>query len=75
MIRGLKLNINATLLGEMLILFTLIMGAVCYCLGRSKTQTPILAGLLGAVFSLIPHLGLVYLVVLVLKKEVDYTAQ
>jgi len=68
------LNINATLLGEFIALFALIMGAVCYYLGRRKTQTPILAGLLGAVLSIIPPFGLVYLVVLVLKKDAGSTS-
>jgi len=68
------LNINATLLGEFIVLFALIMGAVCYYLGRRKTQTPILAGLLGVVLSIIPPFGLVYLVILVLKKDVGSTS-
>ncbi|MDP5137776.1 hypothetical protein [Rheinheimera baltica] len=68
------MNINATLLGQFIFIFALIMGAVCYYLGRRKTQTPVLAGLLGVVLSLIPILGLVYLVVLVLKKDVGSTS-
>jgi hypothetical protein len=50
------------------------MGALCYYLGRRKTQTPVLAGLLGAALSIIPPFGLVYLVVLVLKKDVGSTS-
>jgi hypothetical protein len=68
------LNINATLLGEFIALFALIMGAVCYYLGRRKTQTPVLAGLLGFVLSLIPPFALVYFVVLLLKKDVGSTS-
>jgi hypothetical protein len=67
------LNIDATLLGQFIFIFALVMGAVCYYLGRRKTQTPVLAGLLGVVLSLIPIFGLVYLVVLVLKKDVGST--
>ena len=69
------MNINATLLGEFIALFALIMGAVCYYLGRRKTQTPVLAGLLGVVLSIIPPFGLVYLVVLMLKKDVGPTSE
>ncbi|NRQ40958.1 hypothetical protein HRH59_00015 [Rheinheimera sp. YQF-2] len=65
------MNINATLLGQVIFIFALVMGAVCYYLGRRKTQTPVLAGLLGIVLSIIPPFGLVYLVVLVLKKDVS----
>ncbi len=68
------MNINATLLGEFIALFALIMGAVCYYLGRRKTQTPVLAGLLGVVLSLIPPFALVYFVVLLLKKDVGSTS-
>ena len=65
------MNINATLLGEFIVLFALVMGSVCYYLGRRKTQTPVLAGLLGLVLSIIPPFALVYLVVLVLKKDIN----
>ena len=65
------MNINGTVLGELIALLALIMAGVCYYLGRRKTQTPILAGFLGAVLTLIPPLGLIYLVVLVLKKDVN----
>lgn len=69
------MNINATLLGEFIALFALIMGVVCYYLGRRKTQTPVLAGLLGVVLSLIPPFALVYFVVLLLKKDVGSTSE
>ena len=69
------MNINATLLGEIMIVFILVVGALSYYLGRRKTQTPILAGLLGLVHSIIPPFGLVYLVVLVLKKDVGSTSE
>ena len=69
------MNINATLLGEFIALFALIMGAVCYYLGRRKTQTPVLAGLLGVVLSLIPPFALIYFVVLLLKKDVGSTSE
>ena len=69
------MNINATLLGEFIALFALIMGAVFYYLGRRKTQTPVLAGLLGVVLSLIPPFALVYFVVLLLKKDVGSASE
>lgn len=68
------MNINATVLGQFIIVFALIMGALCYYLGRRKTQTPVLTGLLGMMLSIIPPFGLVYLVVLVLKKDVGSTS-
>lgn len=68
------MNINATLLGELIALFALIIGGACYYLGHRKTQTPVLAGLLGMVLSIIPPFGLVYLAVLVLRKDVGSTS-
>ena len=68
------MNINATVLGQFIIVFALIMGALCYYLGRRKTQTPVLTGLLGMMLSIIPPFGLIYLVVLVLKKDVGSTS-
>ena len=68
------MNINATVLGQFIIVFALIMGALCYYLGRRKTQTTVLTGLLGMMLSIIPTFGLVYLVVLVLKKDVGSTS-
>jgi hypothetical protein len=68
------LNINATLVGQIMFVFVLVVGALSYYLGRRKTQTPILAGLLGVVLSIIPPFGLVYLVVLMLKKDVGSTS-
>jgi hypothetical protein len=54
--------------------FVLVVGALSYYLGRRKTQTPVLAGLLGVVLCIIPPFALVYLVVLVLKKDVGSTS-
>lgn len=68
------MNINATLYGQFVIIFALIMGLLCYYLGRRKSKNPVLAGLLGAVLSLIPLFGLVYLMVLLFKKDVSSTS-
>ncbi|GAA0662483.1 MULTISPECIES: hypothetical protein [Rheinheimera] len=68
------MNINATLVGQIMFVFVLVVGALSYYLGRRKTQTPVLAGLLGVVLCIIPPFALVYLVVLVLKKDVGSTS-
>jgi RsiW-degrading membrane proteinase PrsW (M82 family) len=68
------LNINATLYGQFVIIFALIMGVLCYYLGRRKSKNPVLAALLGAVLSLIPLFGLVYLMVLLFKKDLSSTS-
>lgn len=64
------MSFNATLVGQFLVVFALIMGALTYYLGRRKTNTPIIAGVLGALLSLMPLLGLIYAAALVLKSDV-----
>ncbi|MCH8492167.1 MAG: hypothetical protein LAT53_02860 [Idiomarina sp.] len=64
------MDINATFAGQFLLVCGVIIGLVGYYLGRRKTQTPVLAGVLGFVLGLIPILGIIYLVVLMLKKDV-----
>jgi predicted PurR-regulated permease PerM len=68
------LNINATLYGQFVIIFALTMGALCYYVARRKTQRPVVAGLLGVFLSLIPIFGVIYLFVLIFKKDVGSTS-
>lgn len=63
------MNINATLLGTIFIFFALTMGVVCYYLGRRKTKTPLFAGLLGVVLSFFPLFAFIYVIVLLMKKD------
>jgi hypothetical protein len=64
------MNINATIMGQFIIVLAVIMALVCFYLGKRKTQTPILASIIGFFSALIPPLALVYLIVLVCKKDV-----
>lgn len=64
------MDINATFLGQFIFISAIVIGLVSYYLGRRKTQTPVITGLLGFVLGLVPLLGLIYLVVLVLKRDV-----
>lgn len=68
------MSYNATLIGQFLVIFALIMGVLTYYLGRKKTSTPIIAGVLGALLSLMPFLGLIYAAILVLKSDVKEPA-
>lgn len=68
------MNVNATLVGQLIVVFALVVGVISYFLGRRKTQSPILAGVLGAVLSIVPLFGLIYLVVLMLKNDVNLDA-
>ncbi|MGP1835015.1 hypothetical protein ACTTBA_18215 [Shewanella frigidimarina] len=68
------MNVNATLVGQLIVVFALVVGVISYFLGRRKTQSPILAGVLGAVLSIVPLFGLIYLVMLMLKNDVNLGA-
>ena len=68
------MNVNATLVVQLIVVFALVVGVISYFLGRRKTQSPILAGVLGAVLSIVPLFGLIYLVVLMLKNDVNLGA-
>ncbi|WP_417356120.1 hypothetical protein [Gallaecimonas pentaromativorans] len=61
--------INATLLGQFLAVFVLVMGVLCYWVARGKVKNPVVAGILGAIASVLPAAGLVYLAILLFKKE------
>jgi len=65
------MNINATLIGELIIILGLVMGVVCYYLGRKKTTTPVLTAVAGAVSAIIPPVALLYVLALILKKDIE----
>ena len=65
------MNINATLVGQFIMVLAVIMAVVCFYLGKRKTQTPVLASIIGFFTALIPPLAMIYLIVLVVKKDVS----
>ncbi|KFZ32063.1 hypothetical protein IDSA_05160 [Pseudidiomarina salinarum] len=65
------MNINMTLVGQGILLIAIIFGLISYYLGRRKTTNPVIAGFIGFVLSLVPLLGIIYLAILVLKKDVN----
>ncbi|MEJ2442818.1 MAG: hypothetical protein P8Y42_05060 [Exilibacterium sp.] len=64
------MNINISLLGPFIFVFAILIGIVSYYLGCRKTETPVLAALLGVIFSIVPVFGLVYVVVLMYKRDI-----
>jgi biotin transporter BioY len=69
--RSLDLNLNATLIGQVIILiFAIGIAIISFYLGKRKTTTPILASVLGFISGFFPPLALIYLIALVLKKEI-----
>ncbi len=65
------MNINATLLGEIIFISVIVIGILSYYLGKRKTNTPKMATLIGVLLSIIPPLGLIYLAILVLKNDIN----
>jgi hypothetical protein len=65
------MNMNATLVGQFIMVLAVIMAVVCFYLGKRKTQTPVLASIIGFFTALIPPLAIIYLIVLVVKKDVN----
>lgn len=52
------------------LLFVAVVTWLSYSLGRTKTENPKAAGVVGFFLALIPPVGLIYLAILVLKEEV-----
>lgn len=67
------MNIDATLVGQLIFVLAIVMAVVGFYLGKRKTQTPFLVSVLGFVSVLVPPLALIFLIVLVLKNDVQQT--
>ena len=64
-------NINASLMGQMMFVFILLITLISYFLGKKKTTTPKMTTLIGFLLAFIPPLGLIYIAFLVLKDDVE----
>ena len=64
------MNINATLIGQVIFVFAVLMAAVGYYLGKRKTQSPFLASIVAFIAALVPPLAIIFLMVLVLKNDI-----
>ncbi len=61
--------INATLFGQALFVFAVVVALLSYHLGKTRTTSPIAIAFVGFLSALLPPLALVYLIVLVRKDE------
>ncbi len=64
------MDINVTLLGEIVFYSMFIVGGLSYYLGKRKTSTPKIAALIGILLCIVPPLNIVYLIVLTLKNDI-----
>lgn len=68
------MNFTPTQLGLGILAFMGVVGIISYLLGKRKTTTPIRAALLGTVFSVVPILGIIYVVYLIMKEDLPPTS-
>lgn len=61
------------IIGFSIFTIMVVVGVASYLLGKRKTDAPIRSGLIGFAFSIIPALGIVYLVYLFAKQDIDKT--
>jgi hypothetical protein len=64
------MNINATVIGELVLFSIFIIGPLSYYLGKRKTSTPKIATFIGVLLCIVPPLNIVYIIVLMLKNDV-----
>lgn len=64
------MNFTLIQMGSAVFIFMVVIGLISYVLGKRKTTAPIKSGLLGFVFSVIPVLGIIYVVYLAAKEDV-----
>ena len=65
------MNLDLVVIGQLMFVFAVVVGLVSYFLGRRKVENPLLAGVIGFVFSIVPVFGLLYVVVLITKDDLD----
>ena len=68
------MNINATLIGQIIVILIPVFAAISYYLGKRKTSTPIVVAAIGGFLALIPLFGLIFIAVLALKQDIETTA-
>lgn len=67
------MNINATLFGQVIFAFAIMMAMTCFVLGKRKGEQPIITALIGFLSAMIPVVAIVYLVILVRKPDKPVT--
>jgi hypothetical protein len=67
------MGINITFLGQIIAVWIVIATILTFFLAKRKTQTPIIATIIGFILSFIPPVCMIYLIVLVLKNDVPKT--
>ncbi len=59
-----------TLLGQTVVIWAFIATIITYMLAKRKTETPILATVIGFFAAFVPPISMLYIIILVLKNDV-----
>ena len=65
------MNINATLLGQFILISVIVISGLSYYLGKRKTQNVKTTTFIGFLLSFMLTLGLIFVAVLALKNDVS----
>jgi len=63
------MNINATFLGQAIIVLAVFMAIAGYYLGKRKTRTPVLTSIIAFFTAIVPLFAIIFLAYLVLKDD------
>ena len=63
------MNINATVVGQIAVVFIIIMPFLGYYLGKKKTNSPILVSVIAFFTGFIPPFAILFVLFLILKKN------
>ncbi|MDO6508757.1 hypothetical protein Q4506_17240 [Colwellia sp. 4_MG-2023] len=61
------MELDSVFVGQFLFVFAIIIGVLSYLLGRKKTTSPVLTGIVGFLTAMIPPIGLIFIAVIALK--------
>lgn len=68
------MNVNLTLMGQIIFILIPVFAVISYFLGKRKTSTPIRMAIIGGLLALVPLFGLIFIAVLALKQDIETTA-
>lgn len=69
------MDINATFLGQIILVFALFMAIAGFYFGKRKTTSPIATSVIAFLTAFLPPLALVFLIVLVSKKDIKTSTE
>ncbi len=67
------MNISLPIIGQSIAVLAIVFVVLGYYLGKRKTESPILVSILAFFSAAIPPIGLIFLMVLALKKDIQPT--